>query len=78
MSVLFGALTLALQVVDVKPYPNMKRDYLIGTIGFGVATFLFLLLAIRGRIRCRRREMNDCVANGVSEKAKEGGRAVFT
>ena len=53
MCVLFGVLTICWQLVDVKPYPNMQRDYLVGTIGFGVASALFLILALRARRRIR-------------------------
>lgn len=49
--ILFAALTLIWQVVDVKPYPNMQRDYLLGTVAFGAATVLFLFLAFRARRR---------------------------
>jgi hypothetical protein len=49
--ILFGALTFIWQVVDVKPYPNMHRDYFIGTVVFGAASLLFLFLALRARRR---------------------------
>ena len=48
---IFGVLTLVWQVLDVKPYPHMQRDYLIGTIGFGAAAVLFLVLAVCARRR---------------------------
>ena len=45
--VLFTALTIIWQLADVKPYPNMRRDYVIGTVAFVGATLVFLLLARR-------------------------------
>jgi hypothetical protein len=43
---LFSVVTFIVQVVDVIPYPDMERDWLILMIG-GAASSLFLLLAIR-------------------------------
>ena len=41
----FAALTTMWQLVDVKPYPHMYRDWLIGTIAWGSATGVFLIFA---------------------------------
>jgi hypothetical protein len=51
--VLFGVLSILWQVVTVKPYPDMERDYFIGTIAFGIGTLLFFGLALRARRRNR-------------------------
>jgi hypothetical protein len=53
-SVLFFVLTLAFQVVTVKPYPEMERDLLFLTVGCGSAAVLSLVLAIRAARRKRR------------------------
>lgn len=46
---LFAVLTIIWQLVDVKPYPNMYRDWLIGTIVFGGASAVSFILARRAR-----------------------------
>ena len=44
---LFSVLTIICQVVDVKPYPNMQRDWLINTAVSGGLALVFLILGIR-------------------------------
>jgi len=44
---LFTFLTILWQVVDIKAYPHMERDWLILTVGSGTIAFLFFVLAIR-------------------------------
>jgi hypothetical protein len=41
----FAVITILWQFVDVVPYPNMNRDYVLGTLLFSGVTVLFLLLA---------------------------------
>jgi hypothetical protein len=47
LCVLFTVLTIMWQLVDVKPYPGMRRDYLTGTVLFAAAAIAFLVLARR-------------------------------
>jgi hypothetical protein len=44
---LFSVLTIAFQIIDVKPYPNRERDSLINTAVCGGLAVAFLLLGIR-------------------------------
>jgi hypothetical protein len=53
---LFAVLTITWQLVDVKPYPNMYRDWLVGTLVFGAAAVASFVLACRAK---RRRSEND-------------------
>jgi hypothetical protein len=42
--IFFAALTVAVQFVDVKPYPNMLRDYVIFVACSGGAAVVFFYL----------------------------------
>ena len=52
---LFCVLTVIWQIITVKPYPDMQRDWLILTFGCGGAAFSFLIMGIRAS-RQRRRD----------------------
>jgi hypothetical protein len=54
---LFVYLTVIWQLVDVKPYPSMYRDQIVGTIVFGVGVMGSFLLACRAKRR--KQEKND-------------------
>jgi hypothetical protein len=42
-------LTVIWCLVDVKPYPGMFRDWLIGTVAFGGTAAMSFVLALRSR-----------------------------
>jgi len=44
--VLFAVLDLLWQFVDVKPYPNEHRDWLIGTVVLTGGAAMFFVLAL--------------------------------
>jgi hypothetical protein len=46
---LFVVLTIIWQLIDVKPYANMHRDWLIGTIVFSCASAVSFIFARRAR-----------------------------
>ena len=46
---LFAVLTIIWQLIDVKPYPHMNRDFLTGTIVLGGLTVGFFILARRAK-----------------------------
>ena len=54
---LFSVLTVIWQVVDVKPYPDMQRDWLVLTSVCGIAAFVFFVLGIRATRQRRRHDV---------------------
>jgi hypothetical protein len=53
---LFVYLTIIWQLVDVKPYPDMYRDEVVGTAVFGAGALASFILACRAK---RRKHEND-------------------
>ena len=51
---LFFALTVLLNIVDVKPYPSMNRDLVIGTLVFAGGSLVFFVLSCRATGRMRK------------------------
>jgi apolipoprotein N-acyltransferase len=49
MFALSVSLTIIWQLVDVKPYPHMYRDWLVGTIVFGIAAVASFIFACRAK-----------------------------
>jgi hypothetical protein len=43
----FAVLSVMWQFVDVVPYPNRNRDYILGTLALCGATALFFMMARR-------------------------------
>jgi hypothetical protein len=56
---LFAFLIVIWQLVDVVPYPNRYRDYVLGTVAFGGGTILFFLLARRAGKKARHKAPDD-------------------
>jgi hypothetical protein len=53
---LFVYLTVIWQLVDVKPYPNMYRDEIVGTVLFGSGALASFILACRAKRRKREKD----------------------
>ena len=52
--VFFAVLSFCWQIVDVHPYPNMDRDYAVGSLALGGATivsYFFARYATKRRTR---------------------------
>jgi hypothetical protein len=47
--IFFCVMSVVWQIVAVKPYPNEKRDWLVGTIILGGLALLFLVLGCRAK-----------------------------
>jgi hypothetical protein len=56
MFVFFAVMSVVWQFVDVKPYPNMYRDYVVGTVCLSAATGFFLVLALRSQLAKRKQQ----------------------
>ncbi len=82
---LFSFLFIVYQLVEVVPYPQMKQDWMIGSLIFGSTALGFLWLELSAQRKIRQRERlrkghcpscdYDLTAN-VSGRCPECGEAV--